>query len=116
MSGRCFEDVLEDLRRYRDARDWKQFHTPKDLAIAVATEAAELLEHFLWREGEEVDAHLASAAGEVELEVADIAIFLAFFCDACDIDLVQAIDRKQELNEERHPVDCTRGRARPQGQ
>jgi NTP pyrophosphatase (non-canonical NTP hydrolase) len=107
-----YERVLDDLREYRDARDWRQFHRPKDLAIAVSTEAGELLEHFLWREGDELEAHIADHREDLALEIADVAIFLLFLSDELGIDLIQAIDRKRRINLERHPVAGTRGRSR----
>jgi NTP pyrophosphatase (non-canonical NTP hydrolase) len=104
--------LLADLRKYRDERDWQQFHVPKDLAIAITTEAAELLEHFLWRDGDELDRHLAKHRPEILSEIADIAIYLLYLCDALGEDILEVADRKRRSNLERHPVPVARGRAR----
>lgn len=104
----AYEELVKKLRRYRDERDWRQFHTPKDLAIAVTTEAGELLEHFLWR----TDAHALEQREELEAELADVAIYLLFLADALGVDLLEVADRKLERNFERHPVSATRGRSR----
>lgn len=107
-----YTQTLEALRQYREARDWQKFHLPKDLAIAVSTEAAELLEHFQWRNRAALEDYLREHVDEIEQEVADIAIYLLFFCDALGFDLLQAVNRKLRINQERHPVERARGRAR----
>lgn len=106
--GVGYSELLEKARRYRDERDWAQFHTLKDLAIAVSTEAGELLEHFLWR----TDAQAQEQRDELEAEVADVAIYLLFLSDALGVDLLELADRKLERNLKRHPVSATRGRSR----
>lgn len=113
--GADYVDVIQRMRRYRDDRDWSRFHTPKDLAIAVSTEAGELLEHFLWRTPSEVDTHLALKRDAVLDEVADVAIYLTFLCDAVGADLLEVIERKLEHNLQRHPLETARGRSRPNG-
>lgn len=107
------DEVLRELRRYREERGWTGFHTPKDLAIAVDVEASELLEHFLWRDGEALAQHLAAEGEALASEIADVAIYLLFLCDSLNIDLLQAVSRKHRLNLERHPVAAAHGRARP---
>lgn len=110
-----YERLLDGLRRYRDDRTWRQFHRPKDLAIAVSTEAGELLEHFLWREGEELQVHLRDHRDEILGEIADVAIYLAYLCDGMGADLVEAMERKLAINLERHPPCATRGKSRADG-
>lgn len=98
--------VAERLRRFNRERDWEQFHTPKDLAIALSVEAGELLERFLWkRDGDALD-----AAG-VEEELADVLICAVNLAQRLDIDLMAAVDRKITRNAERYPVALARGRA-----
>jgi NTP pyrophosphatase (non-canonical NTP hydrolase) len=106
--------LVTGLRRYRDDRDWGQFHTPKDLAIAVSTEASELLEHFLWRDAAAITDHLARARTDVLHEIADVTIYLVYLCDALGADLVDVAASKLEINLERHHVDAARGRSRPE--
>jgi NTP pyrophosphatase (non-canonical NTP hydrolase) len=104
-----YDELAARLRRYRDERDWQQFHMLKDLAIAVSTEAGELLERFLWR----TDADAAEQREKLEEEIADVAIYLFFLCDALGSDLLDLVERKHERNLERHPVSTARGRSRP---
>lgn len=98
------------LREFRDERDWAQFHGPGNLAKAISVEAAELLELFLWvaGEGEEV---LAARREEVEAELADVVIQCLNFANATGIDVLDAVSRKIDGNEERYPVDIARGSA-----
>src|SRR5581483_3736168 len=97
-----FTALTERLLRFRDARDWKQFHTPKELAIAVAIEAAELLEHFRWMRDDEVAEHLAAERDAVADEVADVAAFLIYLADALQLDLIETVNRKFDRNDERY--------------
>lgn len=104
--------LRRDLRRFADARDWRQFHTPKNLAMALSVEAAELLECFQWLTPEQ-SANLA--AGErraVEEEVADVLLYLLRLTDILGIDPLQAAQRKMKLNGRKYPVSLTRGSAR----
>jgi NTP pyrophosphatase (non-canonical NTP hydrolase) len=108
---RHLEQLIARLRRFRDARDWSQFHTPKDLAISVSVEAGELLELFQWRkEIAEIDeAFVEKARGEV----ADVFLYLLLLCDRLDIDLIEASNAKIDRNEKRFPADQAFGVAKP---
>ena len=108
-------DSLESLRvrlaEFAAERDWEQFHNPKNLAMALAGEAGELLEHFQWLTFEQA-AHLPQdARAEVALEAADVLLFLVRLCDKLDIDLAAACERKLALNAKKYPVDKARGKA-----
>jgi NTP pyrophosphatase (non-canonical NTP hydrolase) len=99
---------------FRDARDWAQFHRPKELAAALAIEAAELQELFLWREGEaaaEIRCDRARMAA-IQHEVADVATFLLLLVHELELDLPRAIAKKVKANESRYPVAEHRGVAR----
>lgn len=99
------------VRRFRDERDWAQFHTPKDLAAAIAVEAAELQELFLWQDA---DAQAATVAGRNEAvrhEIADVVILALAFAEATGIDLEAAILEKLRVNEEKYPADQAWGSA-----
>lgn len=104
-----FAALTERLVRFRDARDWQQFHTPKELTIALAIEAAELLEHFRWMSDREVTEHLAAEREAVADEVADVAAFLVYLADSLQLDLIDAVNRKFDRNDERYPVEQARG-------
>jgi NTP pyrophosphatase (non-canonical NTP hydrolase) len=109
------EDRLETLRAQLRAfvaeREWDQFHNPKNLAMALAAEAGELIEHFQWLTPEQSEQLAPEARAEVALEIADVLLFLLRLCDRLDIDPVQAAQRKLALNAHKYPVHKARGRA-----
>jgi NTP pyrophosphatase (non-canonical NTP hydrolase) len=92
-------------------RDWNQFHNPKNLAMAVAAEAGELLEHFQWLTAEEAAGLAPDAREEVGFECADILLYLLRLTDELGIDLAAAAKKKLVLNAEKYPVEKSRGRA-----
>jgi NTP pyrophosphatase (non-canonical NTP hydrolase) len=100
------------LREFAEQRDWKQFHSPKNLSMALIVEAGELAEHFQWLTQEEsfnlADKKL-EAVGE---ELADIFVYLVRLADQLEIDLPEAVDRKIALNEAKYPADLVRGSAK----
>jgi len=102
------------LRAFAEAREWEQFHAPKNLAMSVAIEAAELMEPMQWLTAEEAEALKDDPAMREELgrEIADVAIYLLRLADVLGIDIGSAIARKIEENGERFPVEAVRGRAR----
>jgi NTP pyrophosphatase (non-canonical NTP hydrolase) len=100
------------LRDFATARDWDQFHSPKNLSMALIAEAAELLEHFQWLTQDQ-SANLPQAKlKEVEHELADILIYLIRIADKLDIDLHQAAQTKIDLNEKKYPATTVKGSAR----
>ena len=111
--------VLNEIERLRDAlrvfaseRDWDQFHSPKNLAMALSVEVAELVEHFQWQTNEQ-SAHPASEAlAALGEEAADVLLYLIRLCDRLGINLVAAADKKLALNARRYPVEKARGSSR----
>ena len=103
-------ELTDQIRAFRDARDWAEFYRPKDMAAAVAIEAAELQEHFLWKTHETSAEHLVKHGDEVAEEMADIAIYLFIMAADAGVDLGQAIQTKLAINEKRYPVDKAKGR------
>jgi NTP pyrophosphatase (non-canonical NTP hydrolase) len=105
------EELKQEAIAFRDARDWKQFHDAKNLAMGMAVECAELQELFLWKSAAEVTALLATPAGQERAseELADVFIYLLYLSEACGVDLSEAVGRKLMLNEARYPVDKTYG-------
>ncbi|MCC6345828.1 MAG: nucleotide pyrophosphohydrolase [Nitrospirales bacterium] len=102
--------IIERLLSFRREREWEQFHRPKDLAISLVLEAAELLEEFQWKSDEEVRAHLGGEGGErVAEEIADVAIYLLLLSHDLGIDLPASIVKKIEKNEKRYPVEKAKG-------
>ncbi len=106
---------MRDLQRrvaaFRDARDWRQFHAPKDLAISIALEAAELLEHFQWKDEAAAAAHLARRRerDRVAAEMADVLLLLLSLADVLGVDLRGAALRKLTTNARKYPVARARG-------
>lgn len=106
------EKITEKIRSFRDERDWAQFHNPKDMAIAISLEASELLQHFLWKNPKEVEACIAEKRGEIESEIADIAICLTELADNLGIDLLKAMEDKIRVNGEKYPAERVKGSAK----
>ena len=108
-------DTLERLRtslaEFAAERDWDQFHNPKNLAMALAGEAGEVLEHFQWLTPDEAANLPAATRAEVALECADVLLFLLRLCDKLDIDLAAAARKKMAINARRYPVSKSRGKA-----
>lgn len=103
-------DLLRDaLRRFAADRDWDQFHSPKNLAIALNVEAAELLEHFQWMPEGESTALTPVQHAKVTEEVADVLLYLVRLADKLDIDLLAAAIEKIELNGAKYPIERSRG-------
>lgn len=105
------EDLRARLAEFVAERDWNQFHTPKNLAMALVAEAGELVEHFQWLTPEQSDELPAETRAEVELEIADVLLFLLRLCDRLNIDPVAAGLKKLQVNALKYPVEKARGRA-----
>jgi len=105
------EELRVRLAAFAAERDWEQFHSPKNLAMALAAESGELLEHFQWLTEDESMAPPEATRDEVALEIADVLLFLVRLADRLGIDPLEAAARKLELNARKYPVDKSRGRA-----
>lgn len=101
--------ILEKIRAFRDERDWAQFHNHKDLATALAIEASELQEIFLWKTGSEIESTAKAKRTEIQDELADIAVYLLELADNLEIDLETAILAKLAKNAAKYPVEKARG-------
>ena len=103
------ESLRNHLRTFAADRDWDQFHSPKNLATALAVEAAELLEHFQWLTEAQSQQLPPEALNEVRNEVADVLLYLIRISDKLGINLIAAANAKIELNAVKYPVDKARG-------
>lgn len=103
------QSLTQSLRDFARARDWEQFHSPKNLASALNVEAAELLEHFQWLTEEQSRNLSASKQAEVAAEAADVLLYLLQLCDKLQIDLLAAARLKLLVNGEKYPVDRAHG-------
>jgi len=105
------ESLREELRCFARERDWEQFHSPKNLAMALVAEAGELAQHFRWLTEEQSLALSPEVREEVAMEIADVLIFLVRLCDRLDVDPLAAARAKMARNERRYPAHAWRGRA-----
>lgn len=102
-------DIINEVIQFRDDRDWKQFHNPKDLAISLALEASELLENFQWKNSEQaIDANLDN----IKDELADVFIYGLMLAHDLDIDVETAILNKLKKNAAKYPIDKFKGTSR----
>ena len=108
MSERL-EAIKIRLQEFAKERDWDQFHSPKNFSMALIVECAELVEHFQWLTDEQSKNLPAETLDEVSLEMADIMMYLIRLADKLDVDLLQAVDRKIELNAIKYPVEKSKG-------
>ena len=107
-------ELKELVAKFRDERDWKQFHNPKDLAISINIEAGELLELFQWKTGDEVEADLRDPdrLRRLREEVADIVVYCLNMSDTVGFDLAEAIREKLAQNAAKYPAEKARGSAK----
>jgi dCTP diphosphatase len=103
------ENLRDMLRRFASDRDWDQFHSPKNLAIALNVEAAELLEHFQWMPEGDSAVFTLDQHGKVREEIADVLLYLIRLADKLDIDLLTAATEKIQINAAKYPVEKARG-------
>lgn len=112
MTIASLEELKERLRTFARERDWDQYHTPKNLSMALIAEAAELVEHFQWVEGDRSHLLEEKTRSSVEEELADILIYLVRIADKLDIDLYRAAERKITINTRKYPAEKVRGSAK----
>jgi len=104
------KEITEKIKKFRDERDWRQFHNHKDMALSLMLEAAEVLEHFQWKSIQEVDQHAQECRTEIADELADVAMYLFELSDNLGISLPQAIALKMDKNSKKYPVEKSRGK------
>lgn len=100
------QDTIDQVLRFRDERDWRQFHNPKDLAISISLEAAELLEVFQWSGA---DTECSDQVGRVREELADVVNYCVLLADACGLDLDEIVLAKLAANRVKYPVEAAFG-------
>ena len=100
------EETIKQVLKFRDDRDWKQFHNPKDLAISISLEAAELLEVFQWSG---TDVSNINKQDKIKEELADVINYCILMADACNLDLDEIVQAKVKHNSEKYPVDKAKG-------
>ena len=107
------DDILKKMQQrivaFNTERDWEQFHNPKDLAMSLVLEAAEVLEHFQWKNEDEVRAHLKNRGSDVGEELIDCLYWILLMAHYFDIDIKEAFDKKMEQNEAKYPSKKVKG-------
>jgi NTP pyrophosphatase (non-canonical NTP hydrolase) len=101
--------LTERIVKFRDARDWKQFHSPKDMALSLSLEAAELLEHFQWRNGEELIEYIKANKNHLGEELVDVWYWILLMSHDLDIDVVETLNIKMDKNEKKYAVEKAKG-------
>ena len=109
MKSTSLDDLTAIALKFRDERDWKQFHSPKELAIQLILESAELLELMQWRHGDDLAAHVEKKRAQVEEELADILHGVVLIAADLKIDLAAAFKSKMQKNADKYPIHKSKG-------
>ena len=110
-STTSIQELKSEILSFVHERDWEQFHSPKNLSMALSAETAELMEHFLWSESEASKSKSQEPVlkEKIEEEIADVFIYAMEFANICKIDLASAVRRKIKINGEKYPVEKAKG-------
>ncbi len=103
-------ELTKRIISFRDTRDWKQFHNPKDCAISLSLEASEVLEHFQWKSKDEMEKYVIEHKIEIGEELADVLYWVLLMSHDLKIDVLDALENKIKKNEEKYPVEKAKGR------
>jgi NTP pyrophosphatase (non-canonical NTP hydrolase) len=102
-------ELIESIKEFCEQRDWDQYHNPKDLAIGISTEAAELLDLFRFKNGDEIQQTITNKREHIEDELADVLFFVLRFAQMNQIDLKKALEHKMAKNAAKYPIDKVKG-------
>ena len=103
-------EVTKKLIAFRDARDWKQFHNPKDLAISLSLEAGEVLEHFQWKSEKEINKYIKENKDDIGEELADVFNYLLLLAHDLKINIIEVAYKKIEKNKAKYPIEKSKGK------
>ena len=104
------KDLTKRIIAFRDARDWKQFHNPKDVALSLVLEATEVMEHFQWKNAKEMEKYVKENKVAIGEELADVLYWVLLMSHDLDIDILSSLDRKLKINEAKYPVEKAKGK------
>lgn len=104
--------LIERIVSFRDEREWKTFHNPKDMALSLVLEATELLEHFQWKSEKESESYIKSNKDDIGEELADVFYWVLLMCHDFNIDITSAFEEKMKKNESKYPISQARGSSR----
>ena len=103
-------DLTKRIIAFRDARDWKQFHNAKDVALSLVLEAGEVMEHFQWKNKEEIEKYIKTNKAEIGEELADVLYWVLLMSHDLKIDVLDALEEKLKKNEEKYPIEKAKGK------
>lgn len=103
------DEITKKIVDFRDARDWKQFHNPKDLSLSLVLESAEVMEHFQWKTAAEIEKHIKTSKKEIGKELADVLWYLLLLGHDLNIDIEKALQQKLAENKKRYSVAKAKG-------
>jgi len=104
------KNLTEKIKKFRDERNWKQFHNPKDVALSLVLEATEVLEHFQWKSKEEIGQYVKENKNEIGEELADVFYWVLLMSYDLEIDIREAFEKKLAKNEKKYPVNKSNGK------
>jgi NTP pyrophosphatase (non-canonical NTP hydrolase) len=110
MIMKKFQELTQKIIDFRNARDWKQFHNPKDVSLSLVLEACEVMEHFQWKNKEEIEKYIIEAKDEIGEELADVLYWILLLSHDLNIDVLEALDKKIKKNKEKYPVEKAKGK------
>ena len=103
-------ELTEKIKKFRDERNWKQFHNPKDVALSLVLEATEVLEHFQWKNEKEIESYVKKNRESIGDELADVLYWVLLMSHELKIDLKKALRNKLKKNERKYPVEKAKGK------
>jgi NTP pyrophosphatase (non-canonical NTP hydrolase) len=103
------KELTNKIIEFRNKRDWKQFHNPKDVALSLVLEAGEVMEHFQWKDKEEMEIYIKENKAEIGEEIADVLYWILLMGHDLNIDVLDALDKKVKKNERKYPVQKSKG-------
>jgi NTP pyrophosphatase (non-canonical NTP hydrolase) len=110
------KDLTRRIIAFRDVRDWKQFHNPKDVALSLVLEAGEVMEHFQWKNREEMEKYVKENKTAIGEELADVLYWVLLMSHDLNIDVLDALEKKIKINEDKYPVEKAKGNAKKYNQ
>lgn len=110
MKDQRIEELIKKIIEFRNARNWKQFHNPKDVALSLVLESTEVLEHFQWKNEEEIKRYIKIAKNEIGEELADVLYWILLLSNDLEINILEALEMKMKKNEQKYPVKKAKGR------
>jgi NTP pyrophosphatase (non-canonical NTP hydrolase) len=104
------DELTKKIIAFRDARDWKQFHNPKDVALSLVLEAGEVMEHFQWKNKEEIEKYVETNRVDIGEELADVLYWVLLMSHDLKINILEALEKKIQKNEDKYPVEKAKGK------